>query len=93
MRLIASEYGQSYMTAMTAFEILDMGQWFCTGMDGSYNGNFDTGLIALSSISSPSPSAVGLVVSTMEQAVRLYCPEYVNAWKAWSGREPFDPFQ
>jgi len=93
MRLIASSYSQNFVTSMTAFEVLDMGQTICVGLDGSYDSDFDTAFSALLIIYSPPPESVGVAIAAMEQAVRIYCPRYTSTWKTWAGREPRDPFE
>ena len=93
MRLLASLYGSSFVTSMTAFDIIDMGQTVCSGLDGSYGGSFDNALAALLIIYSPSQSNVGLAISAMEQSARLYCAKYSGTWKSWAGSDPGDPFE
>ncbi len=95
MRLISS--GESnkpnYVSRLSDFEVIDMGQTICIGLDGSYNGEFDLALEAQMIIYDIPPGAgAGMAVSAMEQAVRIYCPEYAQAWRQWAGRDPSDPF-
>ena len=93
MRAVESWYSRNFVTSMTALEIIDMGQTQCIGMDGSYNGIIDAGLAATMLLYGVEPGEGGAAaISTIEQAIRVYCPKHVPTWTEWAGTEPIDPF-